>query len=129
MNCDRPLYWQLRDAPSPDTISFEPQTHVDLYEVVPPCVLTLPTCLSDVAHRDFPGGPFLSLLQLIYEFYQEVVTAEELFRIAGRSPFKRERINRLRERQDAGELIRRLDVVGTSTTYEGIRESVLLVDM
>jgi len=129
MNSDHPIYWQIRNPPSSSTILPIGQAHTDLQEIVPAFVLTLPLCLNDSVTRDFPGGTLLSLLQMIYEFYQEPVTAEEVVRITALSTFNRNRMIRLSERQQAGELLRRVDVLGPAASYEGVRENLLLLDI
>ena len=66
---------------------------------------------------------------MIYEFYQEPVTSEEVVRITTLSVFGRNRMIQLSERQQAGELLRRVDVLGPAASYEGIRENDLLYDI
>ena len=131
MNCDHPIYWIIRNPPSSNTIYPIGQHPVNLTvtEFVPAFVITLPLCLNDSVVRDFPGGTLLSLLQMIYEFYQEPVTSEEVVRITTLSVFGRNRMIQLSERQQAGELLRRVDVLGPAASYEGIRENDLLYDI
>jgi len=129
MNFDHPIYWQIHNPPSSNTIFPICHQQTDLYEIVPSFVITLRLCINDSVTRDFPGGTLLSLLQMIYEFYQEPVTSEEVVRITALSTFNRNRMIRLSERQQAGEILRRVDVLGPAATYEGIRENVLLLDM
>lgn len=129
MTYNQSIYWQLREAPSPNTVRFSEEDPVNLQEVIPSFLITLPLCLTDSAMRLFPGGTFLSLLQMIYEFYQEPVPSEEIHRVMNLSNNRnRNRMIRLAERQEAGEILRRIDILDPSATYEGIRESVLLVD-
>jgi len=128
MNFDHDIYWQICHPPSPNTIFPIGQQHTDLTEVVPSFVLTLPLCLGDSVDRDFPGGTLLSLLQMIYEFYQEPVTSEEVIRITNLPSFNRNRMIRLSERQQEGEILRRINILGPAASYEGIRENVLLLD-
>jgi hypothetical protein len=66
---------------------------------------------------------------MIYEFYQEPVTAEELDRITALITYKRERLEQLSVRQESGEIIQRFQVVGSSASYEGIRDNELLLDI
>ena len=66
---------------------------------------------------------------MIYGFYQEPVTPDEVVRIMNLSAFNRNRMIRLSERQQAGDIVRRVDVVGPSASYEGIRANVLLLDV
>ena len=72
----------------------------------------------------------MSLLQMIYEFYQAPVTSEELALITNQSSsFHNDRISRLIERQEAGEILKRIDVLGRASTCEEIRMNLLLVDV
>jgi len=130
MTYNQSIYWMLREAPSPNTVRFSEEDPVNLQEFVPSFLITLPLCRTDSAMRFFPGGTILSLLQMIHEFYQEPVTSEEIHRVVNLSTYgrHRNRMIRLAERQEAGEILRRIDILDPSATYEGIRESVLLVD-
>jgi len=129
MNYNQSIYWRISEIPSPNTIILQEHQQINLYELMPTFVLTVPLCLNDTVERVFPGGTFMSLLQMIHEFYQEPVTSEELNRIMNLSAFKRNRMITLIERQEAGEIIRRINIVGGSATFEGIRNNLLLVDM
>jgi hypothetical protein len=129
MNYNQSIGWLIQDIPSSTTVICIGHQHIDLYEDIPSFAITLPICLSDTVERIFPGGTFMSLLQMIYEFYQEVVSSEELNRIMNLSAFNRNRMISLIERQEAGAIIRWINVVGTSSTFEGIRDNLLLVDM
>ena len=129
MNYDQSIYWRIGEIPSPNTIISQEHQQINLYELMPTFVLTVPLCLNDTVERVFPGGTFMSLLQMIHEFYQEPVTSEELNRIMNLSAFNRNRMITLIERQEAGEIIRRINIVGGSATFEGIRNNLLLVDM
>ena len=131
MNIDYSIYWRIREYPSAETVVPLKYQHIDLNEVVPTFVITLPICLNDSVDRVFPGGTLLSLLHFIYEFYQEPVTTEELVRVMLLSPFNRNhnRMIGLGERQGAGEIIRRINILGSSATYEEIEEGVLIVDI
>ena len=128
MNFDHNIYWAIRNPPSSSSIYPIGQEQTDMQEIVPPFVLTLPLCLNDTVTRDFVGGTFLSFLQMIYEFYQEPVDSEELTRIMNLSAFNRNRMIALIERQEAGEVIRRIHAIGPASTYEGVRDNLLLVD-
>ena len=127
MNLDHPIHWQIRNPPSSSSIYPIGQEQTDMQEVIPAFVITLPLCPKDSVTRDFPGGTLQSLLQMIYEFYQEPVSAEELDRITALATYKRERLEQLSVRQESGEIIRRFQVVGPAS-YEGIRENELLLD-
>lgn len=73
----------------------------------------------------------MSLLQMIHEFYQEPVTFEEVNGIMlnlSSNSSRRDRLIRLIQRQEAGEIIRRIDVLGRGSTCEEIRDNKLLVD-
>ena len=131
MNISHSIYWRIREYPSSETVVPLEYQHIDLHEDVPIFVITLPICLSDSVDRVFPGGTLLSLLHFIYEFYQEPVTTEELVRVMLLSPFNRNhnRMIGLGERQGAGEIIRRINILGSSATYEEIEEGVLIVDI
>ena len=84
-----------------------------------------------LTNETFRGGTIVSLLQMIHEFYQGPATSEEvngiLNNLSSQSP-RRERFIRLLERQEAGEIIRRIDVLGRASTCEEIRDSKLLVE-
>jgi len=129
MNLDHPIHWQIQLPPSPSSIYPIGQEQTDMQEVIPAFVITLPLCAKDSVTREFPGGTLQSLLQMIYEFYQEPVTPEELDRITALITYKRERLTQLRIRQESGETIRRFQVVGSSASYEGIRGNELLLDI
>jgi len=129
MNYQHPIHWAIRNPPSPSSIYPIGQEQTDMQEVIPAFVITLPLCSKDSVTREFPGGTLQSLLQMIYEFYQEPVSAAELDRITALITYKRERLEQLSVRQESGETIRRFQVVGSSASYEGIRESVLLLDI
>ena len=129
MNISHSIYWRIREYPSSETVVPLEYQHIDLHEDVPIFVITLPICLSDSVDRVFPGGTLLSLLHFIYEFYQEPVTTEEFVRLMLLSPFNRIRMIGFGERQGAGEIIRRIDILGSSATYDEIEEGVLIVDV
>ena len=129
MNYNQSIYWELRFPPSPNTVMSLEQQQVNLQEVVPPFVITLPLCLHDSVTRIFPGGTFLSLLQMIHDFYQEPVTYEDLRRIMNLPSFNRNRMATLAERHEAGVIVKRIDILSPWATYEEIRESELLVDV
>ena len=128
MNYQHAIHWQIRNPPSPSSIYPIGQEQTDMQEVIPAFVITLPLCSKDSVTREFPGGTLQSLLQMIYEFYQEPVSAKELDRITALATYKRERLEQLSVRQESGEIIRRFQVVGPAS-YEGIRENELLLDI
>jgi hypothetical protein len=138
--------WLLKDMPSADTLWHDADEGdgqdegegeqgplpMNLADAVEPFQITLPLLLIHNATpliRDFPGGTVLDLLQFIYAFYQEPMPLEELVEIQrtvrGSSS---NRLAGLRQRLEAGELVRRLDVVGRASTFEGIANGVLLLD-
>jgi hypothetical protein len=129
MNYQHAIHWAICNPPSSSSIYPIGQEQTDMQEVIPAFVITLPLCLTDSVNRHFLGGTLQSLLQMIYEFYQEPVTPEEVVRIMNLSAFNRNRMIHLSERQQAGEIVRRVDVVGPSASYEGIRANVLLLDI
>jgi len=128
MNLDHPIHWQIQLPPSASSIYPIGEAQTDMQEVIPAFVITLPLCSKDSVTREFPGGTLQSLLQMIYEFYQEPVSAAELDRITALITYKRERLEQLSVRQESGEIIRRFHVVGSAASYEGIRANELLLD-
>ena len=129
MNYQHAIHWAICNPPSSSSIYPIGQEQTDMQEVIPAFVITLPLCSKDSVTREFSGGTLQSLLQMIYEFYQEPVTAEELDRITALVTYKRERLTQLSVRQESGEIIRRFHVVGSSASYEGIRGNELLLDV
>jgi hypothetical protein len=133
MNYRFPIYWHIANPPTPNTFysiahePFNPDEHV------PAFVITLPRSIysSSSDERNFQGGTIMALLQMIHEFYQGPATAEDINGIVNNlssQSSRRERFIRLLERQEAGEIIRRIDVLGRGSTCEEIRDSKLLVD-
>lgn len=135
MNYDHSISWRISYIPSENTVINQEHYHVNLYEMIPTFYLTLPLCarvpleLSDTVERVFPGGTFMSLLQMIHDFYQEPVSPEELVRLTNLSEFNRNLMITLAERQGPGAIIRRIDVLGGSATFVGIRDDLLLVNV
>ena len=146
MNYDVSTTWRLNDIPSADTLWHDADEGdgldegdgeqgplpMNLADAVEPFQITLPLLLIHNAPtliRDFPGGTVLDLLQFIYAFYQEPMPLEELVEIqrTTHGSFSN-RLALLRLRLEAGELVRRLDVVGRASTFEGIANNVLLLD-
>jgi len=132
MNYIFPIYWHIALPPTPNTfhaIAGDEPFNPD--EIVPAFVIKLPLFRNNYpVERNFQGGTIMSLLQMIYEFYQAPVTSEELALITNQSSsFHNDRISRLIERQEAGEILKRIDVLGRASTCEEIRMNLLLVDV
>jgi hypothetical protein len=81
MNLDHPIHWRIQLPPSASSIYPIGEAQTDMQEVILAFVITLSLCSKDSVTREFPGGTLQSLLQMIYEFYQEPVSAAELDRI------------------------------------------------
>jgi len=138
MNYNPATSWLLKDIPAADTLwhdselELEGHPRMNLADLMDAFQLTLPLLLTYNAPtviRNFPGGTVLSLLQFIYAFYQELMSVEYLAEmqrnVVGANV---NRLAGLRERLEAGEFVRRLDVIGRGCNFEGIRNNVLLLD-
>lgn len=134
MNYDHSIYWRISNIPSENTVNNQEHHPVNLYEIIPTFYLTLPLCsrvpleLSDTVERVFPGGTFMSLLQMIHDFYQEPVSSEEQVGLSNLLAFNQNLMITLTEHQEPGAIIRRIDVLGGSATFVGIRDNLLLVN-
>jgi hypothetical protein len=136
----------LKDIPSADTLWHDADEGdgqeegdgeqgllpMNLADAMEAFQITLPLLLTYNAPsliRDFPGGTVLTLLQFIYAFYQEPMPLEELVEIQRTARgSSSNRLAGLRQRLEAGELLRRLDIVGRACTFEGIHNNVLFLD-
>jgi len=133
MNYRFPIYWHIALPPTPNTWHAIAREVFDPDEYVPAFVITLPRSIysSSSDERNFQGGTIVSLLQMIHEFYQQPATSEDINGILNNlssQSSRRDRFIRLLERQEAGEIIRRIDVLGRASTCEEIRDSKLLVE-
>lgn len=131
MNYIFPVYWHIARPPTPNTFYSIAHEAFNPDEAVPAFVITLPRSINSSVERNFQGGTIMSLLQMIHEFYQEPITSEEMNGIMlnlSSNSSRRDRLIRLIQRQEAGEIIRRIDVLGRGSTCEEIRDNKLLVD-
>ena len=131
MNYIFPVYWHIALPPTPNTFHSIAHEPFNPDEAVPAFVISLPRSINSSVERNFQGGTIMSLLQMIHEFYQEPITFEEMNGIMlnlSSNSSRRDRLIRLIQRQEAGEIIRRIDVLGRGSTCEEIRDNKLLVD-
>jgi hypothetical protein len=81
MNLLLPFSWRFDKVPSDlsiDTSLSDEDLDSELEQPVPPFVATLLLHADYTFERMFPGGTVLSLLQFLYDIYQEPMTVAEL---------------------------------------------------
>ena len=137
MNCNVSTTWFLKDIPTAETMwnagdEGEGFPRIHLAKSVDAFQITLPVLLlstTPMLSRFFPGGTMLALLQFIYTVYQEAIPLEEFVQLQeGVFGTSANRLAGLRARLEAGQVVRRLDVIGRTCSFEGIRDNVLLLD-
>ena len=98
-------------------------------ESVEPFYLMFPVIPTEHVQRLFEGGTVLSMFEFIYDFYQEPLTFAEIDYLKNLSGHRYH--NRFETHRDtvlSGGIVRRLEVIGRSATYEGIEAGELLID-
>jgi len=138
MNFPYLCVWMIRDPPSAESItSIEKiSDHILIgdpaiffEESVEPFYLTFPVIPTEHVQRLFQGGTVLSMFQFIYDFYQEPVTFAEIDYLKNLSAHRHHnRFETHRNTLLSGGIVRRLEVIGSSATYEGIEAGELLID-
>jgi len=135
MNLNYSSTWLLRDLPSAERIhhigqdGHEAQDAIKMEDPLEPFDLQIPVFRSTIITRHFPGHTVGAFLQFVYDIFQEPVTLEDLLPWlslplgAGTNRF-----HGYKERLEAGGIVRRIEVIGRGTLFEGVRDNVLLLD-
>jgi hypothetical protein len=130
MNLLLPFSWRFDKIPS--TLSIDTSLSIeelesDLAQPVPPFVATLLLHADYTFERMFPGGTVLSLLQFLYDIYQEPMTVAELEPMMNYSV--QSTVVRYRgylEQTLAGISVPRIHVFFPITVFNGIRDNKIV---
>ena len=130
MNLSLPFIWRFDKIPS--TLSIDTSLSIeelesDLAQPVPPFSATLLLHADYTFHRMFPGGTVLSLLQFLYDIYQEPMTVAELEPMMNYSV--QSTVDRYRgylEQTLAGIAVPRIHVFFPVTVFTGIRNNKIV---
>jgi hypothetical protein len=100
-----------------------------LQQPVEPFDVTMNLFLDRTMTRPFPGGTILSLLQFLYDIYQEPMSVEELTPVLNYpQPHVVERFRGYMAHVLAGGVVRRIEMFYPNTVLTRIRRGKTVVD-
>ena len=92
-------------------------------------VVTIPMFLDKTIQRVFPGGTLLSLLQFLYDVYQEPMPVDELTpMLQYPQPHVVERFRGYIDRTNAGTPVRRIEMMYPNTFLSKIKRNCVEID-
>jgi hypothetical protein len=134
MNLPLQFTWRYDTLPSAETLL--PRTELSdealqahLQQPVEPFDVTMNLFLDRTMTRPFPGGTILSLLQFLYDIYQEPMSVEELTPVLNYpQPHVVERFRGYIAQVLAGGLVSRRDMLYPNTILTRIRRNKTVID-
>lgn len=134
MNLPLPFTWRFDTPPSLETLktrtALSEEALVDrLQQLVGPFQVEMNMFLDRTIRRAFPGGTLLSLLQFLYDVYQEPMPVDELTPVLNYpQPHVVERFRGYIARTHAGGVVRRIEMFYPNAVLTRIRRGKTVID-